>query len=422
MLQDETVEYIKEQFDEKNAVLAAYGEQVSAWTLYEDLYGSDHMQDVMPIVVLGEDEQKHIVPMPLDIAIEQASGRNDMLVGSCTYFNNWISKRSAKDLYGFIVDMDNVYSGTLQNALKADWRTANGEALPMPTYIVNSGTGLHLYYLFTEPIPHYKGSARALDTLYRALAIQQTTKRVFLQRQVQWFGQNFRFAGGLNKYGWKNTVYRPSAGKRWDIDDLAAAVGMPSVHITRYNEPKIRATSSQPRKLKRTGWRSSEKFYDYALDNCRSRTREGNRYTSMCALSVIAWKCGVSREQLEKDLMALLPMYNKGATAPVRESEIRSALKMYNDRAMLTQRQTLEVWQGWEYKPIKRNGRKQTAHLARARAVQAIDYPNGEWRHVPPTLQQQVQSWRLLHPEGKKIDCHRDTGISRMTINKWWDS
>ena len=30
--------------------------------------------------------------------------------------------------------------------------------------------------------------------------------------------------------------------------------------------------------------------------------------------------------------------------------------------------------------PNKRNGRKQVIHLERARAVQKIDYPNGEWR------------------------------------------
>ena len=36
---------------------------------------------------------------------------------------------------------------------------------------------------------------------------------------------------------------------------------------------------------------------------------------------------------------------------------------MYNDKAMLTQRETLENWQGWKYDPIPRNYRKRHEHL-----------------------------------------------------------
>lgn len=32
-----------------------------------------------------------------------------------------------------------------------------------------------------------------------------------------------------------------------------------------------------------------------------------------------------------------------------------------------------------------------------------------------------VQQWRLEHPDGRKADCHRDTGIDPKTIRKWWD-
>ena len=26
------------------------------------------------------------------------------------------------------------------------------------------------------------------------------------------------------------------------------------------------------------------------------------------------------------------------------------------------------------------------------------------------------------HPEGRKADCHRDTGLDPKTIRKWWDT
>lgn len=244
MLQDEALDYIQEQYKEKNMVLAEYGEEVSPFTLYEDIFGDT--KQTIPVVFIDEGEEqtmKHIVPMSIDEAMEQCEGRNDMLMGGCTYFNNWISKKSAKDIYSFIIDMDNVYSGTLLNALRQDWKTANGEELPMPTYIVNSGTGLHLYFVLTEPIPNYKATTENLDKLYRALAIQQTTKRVYLKKQVQWFGQDFRMAGGMNKYNWKNTVFR--VGEKWDIDELGKAVGLKDVHFVRYGEKRTKKPTGE---------------------------------------------------------------------------------------------------------------------------------------------------------------------------------
>lgn len=418
MLQDESLEYIQEQYEEKNMVLAEYGEEVSSYTLYEDIFGDT--SQTIPVVFI-DDDNKHIVPMSIEDALEQSKDRNDVLMGGCTYFNNWISKKSAKDIYTFIIDMDNVYSGTLLNALRQDWRTASGEVLPMPTYIVNSGTGLHLYFVLTEPIPNYKVTTESLDKLYRALAIQQTTKRVYLHKQVQWFGQDFRMAGGLNKYEWKNTVFK--VGEKWDIDELGKAVGLKDVHFTRYGEKRTKSVTEKKQRKNRKGWRSNRAFYDYAVRTCRDKTREGNRYTSMCALSVIAWKCNVSQEELEKDLLSLLPDYNKGATRQIKEKEIYSAMKMYNDKAMLTQRESLENWQGWEYKPIKRNGRKQAEHLERARLVQTLDYPNGTWRNTEgrPSKAKLVEEWIACHPNGTKTECIRDTGLSKPTVYKWWN-
>lgn len=420
MLQDEKLEYIRQQYDEKNTFLGQFGEQVSAWSMYEDIFGDT--EQVFPVVIIDEGEaSKHILPLPLEEAIERSATRNDMLLGGCSYFNNWISKKSAKDLYTFIIDMDNVYSGTLLNALQRDWYTASGEYLPKPTYIVNSGTGLHLYFVLDEPIPNYNTSREDIDRVYRALAVQQTTKRVYLRKQVQWFGQDFRMAGGLNKYDWENTVFR--IGEKWDIDELAKAVGFPDVHFVRYGEKRVKKPSQkQSGRGKRKGWRTNRAFYDHALQGCRDKTKEGNRYTSMCALSVIAWKCGVPAEELEQDLLALLPEYNKGAQRLVKEKEVYSAMKMYNDKAMLTQRESLENWQGWEYKPIKRNGRKRAQHIKIMNAIREIEHPDGEWRNKQgaPTAEQTVREWQEAHPEGRKADCVRDTGLSRPTVYKWW--
>ena len=159
------------------------------------------------------------------------------------------------------------------------------------------------------------------------------------------------------------------------------------------------------------------------LRTCRDKTKEGNRYTSMCALSVIAWKCSVPQDELEGDLLSLLPDYNKGATRQIKEKEVYSAIKMYNSKAMLTQRDRLEDWQGWEYKPIQRNHLKQKQHLYLARRrkedMKAIDLPM-KAPEGRPEKSKIVEEWQRNHPDGRKADCIRETGLSKPTVYKWW--
>ena len=421
MLQDEKLEYIQQQFDEKNMVLQQFGERVNAWTFYEDVF--EDMGITLPVVILDENVGKKIQPMELEDAIDFSMCRNDVLLGGVSYFNNWISKKSAKEIYTFIIDMDNVYSGTLLQALQNDWKSANDEPFAKPTYIVNSGTGLHLYFVLEEPIPCYKRSLEDIDRVYRSLAIQQS-RRVYVNRQVQWFGQDFRMAGGENKYGWDNAVYK--IGDKWDIDELAKAVGV-DTHFVRADEPREKLPLKRKVRKKVTGWKTNPAFYYHALEGCREKTHEGHRYTSMCALTAIAVKCGIPKDQVERDLLALLPGYNKGAQRQVKEKEVYSALKMYNEKAMQTQRKSLEHWQGWEYKPkIKRREKplKQAEHLEEARMIRDLrmrragkrwDENNGR-----KSLQDKVQQYRAEHPDANVTDVARALGISRPTVYKWW--
>ena len=52
MLQDECLEYIREQYEEKNMVLGEFGEEVSAYTLYEDIFGDTTQQHIVSILAM----------------------------------------------------------------------------------------------------------------------------------------------------------------------------------------------------------------------------------------------------------------------------------------------------------------------------------------------------------------------------------
>ena len=32
-----------------------------------------------------------------------------------------------------------------------------------------------------------------------------------------------------------------------------------------------------------------------------------------------------------------------------------------------------------------------------------------------------VEEWQERHPEGRKADCIRDTGLDKKTVYKWWE-
>ena len=65
-LKDEPIEYRKEQYEEKNMVLEGFGDRVSALALYEDIFGD--LDQLMPVVIIDESEQKHMIKMSMGSA------------------------------------------------------------------------------------------------------------------------------------------------------------------------------------------------------------------------------------------------------------------------------------------------------------------------------------------------------------------
>ncbi len=467
-IRDRDVEYQRKEYDGKNNVLEAYGERVTAWTMYEDIFPDLDLR--MPVIIANEDESRHIEKMTVRDAVEQAQGRNDMFLGGTSFYNEFVNKKTAKDIYCFIVDMDNVYAGILTEIFSSGWKDAHGKPMPRPTYIVNSGTGLHLYFVLKRPLPRYTRQGLQIDQLYRKLAATETTSWNFLEKSVQWFGQDFRIAGGCGKNGFENTVFR--VGDPWDAAELARMLGLYKTEAWKVKDEKTGETKEfkflyegdplppmgdnkeegqddQGEKrhkksyYRRTGYYLNRRAYESSVERCKSETHEGHRYMSMCALAALAWKCKISEEQLRHDLLSLLPYYNNSDVMRlVKPREIENAIKMYNSRAINTPKETLENWLGWQFKGSKRNGRKRWDHLHQekfndARGWPTIDNPcltnrnnvlqymrqNGELHGRPQgsgTKKQLVRDWRDAHPNGKKIECERDLHLSRHTVLKWW--
>ena len=78
------------------------------------------------------------------------------------------------------------------------------------------------------------------------------------------------------------------------------------------------------------------------------------------------------------------------------------------------------------YLPVVQRGRKQEEHIQVMNTMKALKKQLGEIVNEgrpkgSGTAQVRVYEWRQQHPEGRKADCHRETGLDPKTIRKWWD-
>ena len=170
-------------------------------------------------------------------------------------------------------------------------------------------------------------------------------------------------------------------------------------------------------------WICKRDLYDWWLRRIRE-VQQGHRYWSVFVLAIYAKKCAIPYEELVSDAIDLIPFLDSlGKDDPFTKSDVMKAVEAYNDSYMTYPIDAVMTRTGISIQRNKRNGRTREKHLERARAVQEIDFPDGQWRNKDgrPTAQAKVMEWRQQHPDRRKIDCERETGLSRPTVLKWWN-
>mgnify|MGYP003372571787 CR=1 FL=1 len=169
-------------------------------------------------------------------------------------------------------------------------------------------------------------------------------------------------------------------------------------------------------------------WLDLLLKKLRVGAEQGHRYWCIMTLATYAKKCNVSYEELENDAYGLIPFMNSIGNEPFTEDDVIKALEAYNDSYITYPIDTIVNRTGIPIEKNKRNFRKQNLHLKLARAYRDIlqnEKGVKNWYENSPhsgrkSKKEIVEEWKKNNPDGKKMDCHRDTGLSRVTIDKWW--
>lgn len=360
------------------------------------------------------------------------------LMSPISYAGKTRKSENARFLYAIAIDLDGVETKTNIDVLRSQYERGEYFAenkvyfgLPVPSYLVSSGTGIHIYYVFKKPIPLFKNIVKQLETLKKRLTWQawsQGASKLSENIQYESLFQGFRVVGTITKVGSRCRAFK--VGEKVDIEYLNRFIpdDYRMKEIAYKSELRLdkakelypewyqsRIVDKRPCKT----WVCKRDLYDWWIRKIHEGAQQGHRYWCVMTLATYAKKCNIPEEELEKDAYDLIPFLNTRGDE-FTEDDILKALEAYTDSYITYPIHAIEARTAIEIPRNKRNGRKQVMHLERARAVQAIDYPNGEWRGRKPK-DEIVKEWKKAHPEGTKAECRKDTGLSWDTIRKWWD-
>lgn len=406
--------------------------------------------------------KRYSITDELDAVRTALDSDNFCLCSPISYAGKQRTAEMARMCYALAIDVDKI-------RMRPDSRTGEPEGLrdlyhqmttakylPVPTYMVGSGTGLHLYYLLETPLPLYQDIAEELQQLKRELTRKVWNGYVVdieSRKEIQQEGiyQGFRMPGTVTKNGGRAEAFL--TGERVTLDYLNSFVeeshrakqaeGYKRQGKMRLPEAREKYGEWYERRIRNKEPRKAIPFgrgiYDNWLERIRGEATVGHRYYCLMTLAMYARKCSyydekrnpnpVTREELERDSLSLFD-HMESLTNDDRNhfsnDDILAALESFDDKWLNYPRASIEYRTGIEIPPQKRNRQKQKDHLEEARAIRDIrskrrgekwDAHNG--RKDKSDI---ISSWRRNHPEGNKAQCSRETGTDYKTVLKWWDA
>ena len=454
-------------YREKNAHLRQYLEPVEPYEFYREIFpeGSferkghyedakgnaialtvpkkqDSRENGVALEIEGDGKaRRHLITDELE-ELSEIQGTDFTIMSPISYFGRQRRGQNARYLYAMVFDLDGVGMPQLRDTL----HQMNKDIIPRATFVVNSGTGLHLYYVLTEPIPMYPQNQKILKELKYALTRQIWNRFTssIKEPQMQGILQGFRVVGTSSKLGKDYPVVAYRYGGAVELEKL-----LDYIPDSNGEQQRIQALMRKSRlslaeakekypdwyerrvvkKERRGRWTVKRDLYDWWLHRIADEIKVGHRFYGIMTLAIYAKKCNIDEAELRRDAFALLKPYDDMSEEDINrftKDDIVCALEMFNEDYVTFPRDDIAKLSGMTMPVNKRNWRKQKDHLEIARAIRDIgvrqkgkkDWREGNGRHNAKLV---VCEWRQQHPDECKADCHRDTGLDPKTIRKWWD-
>ena len=376
--------------------------------------------------------------MELYDLIEQSE--NFCMIAPVSYIGRHRTNKNARYLYALVIEIDDIEPKNGVDELFHSWNRKH-LTMPKPTYIVCSGSGLHLYFVFERPIPLFQNMFEQLSevkTHFTTLFWNKYVTNSHTAEKIQYesVNQPFRCVGTVAKNG-KAYAMAFQTGEKVTIEYFNKFLPKDKQMNEIYNSnlPLAKAKELYPKWYQNVivegkpkgHWNRHEGIYYNWIEKMKEGAVVGHRYSCLENLCSLAVQCNIAPEQVEKDcreLAEVLEELTETEDNHFTQYDILCALKTYHNADEGAYRRRIDYIAkktGIPLTPNKRNGRTQAKHLQGARAIRDINNDNWREGNGRKAKQDVVQEWRRQNPDGKKIDCHKETGLSRVTIDKWWD-
>lgn len=373
------------------------------------------------------------------------SSDNFCMIAPISYAGRVRKNDNARYMYALCIEVDHIKPKTGLQELIYSW-VRDFLAVPEPTYIVCSGAGLHLYFVFERPIPLWRNVFEQLTEVKKYFTPILWSQYISLASdaiQYESINQPFRCVGTRTKAGSYALAFK--VGKKITIEQLNSflpkELKLNCVYKSKHtlDEAKRLYPEWYQRRIEqgqeRGCYNRHKPIYYNWIDKILKGAVVGKRYNCLENLCSLAVQCNIEPEQVEADCRRIAEHFERLTDSDdnhFTEYDVLCALKTYHTASEQAYRRKIEYIAkktGIPLTPNKRNGRKQIVHLMGARALQQInDQVNGtNWREgngrpkESGTKAQQVFDYRAAHPDAKKIDCERETKLSRHTVLKWWN-
>jgi len=391
--------------------------------------------ELMPMTEKGKNTRRYTITDDLDMIDELVEHEDFILLSPISYAGRARKSENARFVYAIAIDLDGVRKKEHMTDLFYQM-DGNGPSnhIPKPTYIVNSGNGLHLYYVLEKPIPCFKNIIDQLTKLKNNL-----TKKVWngyvtdLSEKVQYQSifQGFRLVGGVTKNGGRTRAYE--IGKKVSIEYLNQFVQEEN-RVTEFaykseltlDKAKEKYPDWYEKRIvkgeKKGRWTAKRDLYEWWKGKLQSEIIEGHRYYGMMCLAIYAKKCGLSLEELEQDAFSLVDHLDKITSTEdnhFTRSDVLSALEMFNDDYVTFPIKTISELTGVYIQKNKRNNRKQIIHLKLARNQLAMLKELGEVSQGRPDKERLVKDYIRKNPKAKVTEIAKALNVSRPTVYKY---
>lgn len=380
-----------------------------------------------------------------------------VIMSPVSYTGKRRTKNNARYLYAIGIDIDNVDADNIENLMYQSDPSRPHITYPQPQIIVNSGGGIHVYYLLESPAPMFKDAYPILNKIKKELTRRVwnkgTTHEDPNKPQFQGNCQGFRLPGTQTKFYTKVTAFQninPRIKPYYSISDLTFGGGgfltdEEEMLLKKGTYNPNRVTLEQARELypewyerriiqghKPNRWYVKRDLYDWWKVQIEHHASVGHRYFCLMALAVYAQKCDISEEEFKSDLMGFVDVmdglsYSNKEEDRFTVEDALDAAAAFRESYCTFPLEDLRDITGIEIvRNQTRKFKKQKEHLEEARAIRDLrQRKNGtRWDMVKGRnrKQEQVFAWRQEHPAGTKYACAKELGIDKKTVLRWWNS